>query len=298
MMIDIVYNPYAGGEKNMIKNLAKAKQHLDARGVEYRLHKTEYAKHAVELTKNAVANGAVTIVAMGGDGTLNEVLNGLDNFENVTLGLIPCGTGNDFANHAGIPCNVEKAIDLIIDKPAAFVDYMQMPEVRALNVVGTGIDVEVLKLYAALKKKTRFGYMKCLLKALTRFKCIDFESEINGKRQTHCAFIAGVANASMFGGGLKMCPMADTFDGKLNFVYVTELKGFKMLNALLKLKSGKIDKVPEAHFVQVENIKLASKVYTTVQVDGELYENTPFEVDVIHEKLKMHLNTEYTAAKK
>ena len=94
MELDIIYNPFAGGEKKMKKNLALVEDKLNALKIVYRLHRSEYAKHAIALTKEAIANGAKTVVAMGGDGTLNEVLNGLYNFENITFGLLPCGTGN------------------------------------------------------------------------------------------------------------------------------------------------------------------------------------------------------------
>lgn len=288
MTLDIIYNPYAGGEKRMAKNLAAVVRRLKERDVKFSLHKTEYPKHAIELTKNAINSGATTVVAMGGDGTLNEVVNGLDNFENITFGLIPCGTGNDFANHVGLPTDVEKAVDLILDREAVYTDFIQLPTVRAINVVGMGIDVEVLKLYAALEKKTRTGYTNCLIKALLGYKCKNFTSYIDGEERKHKAFIACVANAGLFGGGLSICPMADVSDGKLEFVYIDEIKGLKIPWALMKLKGGKIFDVKATHRITAEKFTIKSDSETVVQVDGELYENVPFEAEVIHNVLKMH----------
>ena len=185
MELDIIYNPYAGGEKKMAKNLAILEQKLKSENVAYRLHKSEYPKHAIALTQAAIKNGAKTVVAMGGDGTLNEVVNGLCDFENITFGLIPCGTGNDFAGHLHIPEDVEAALDIILKKEAKYIDFIQMPNLRAINVVGMGIDVEVLKLYSKLEKKTKIGYTNCLLRTLFTYKCVKFTSETNGVKREH-----------------------------------------------------------------------------------------------------------------
>lgn len=288
MTLDIIYNPLAGGEKKMKKNLAEVEKRLAERGVSYALHRTEYAKHAIELTRTAIKSGATTIVAMGGDGTLNEVINGLCDFDKITFGLIPCGTGNDFATHIGLPDDPKKAVDLILDKEAVYTDFIQLPSVRAINVVGTGIDVEVLKLYSALNKKTKVGYLNCLVKALMKFKCKDFVAETKNNEYRSKAFVACVANASMFGGGLKICPGANVSDGKLEFVWIDEIKGLKVPWALMKLKKGEVFSIPQSHKEITNKIKINVENCPIVQVDGELYENIPFEAEVIHNTLKMH----------
>ena len=160
-MLAIIYNPLAGGIKKMNKKILLVENRLKERGVEYKLYKTEKAKHAIELTRQAISDGADILVAMGGDGTLNEVVNGIYNFDKITFGLIPCGTGNDFATHLKLPKDPVKALDLILDGTATYIDYMQLPNgVRGINIVGMGIDVEILKLYEALEKKTKIGFKK------------------------------------------------------------------------------------------------------------------------------------------
>lgn len=288
MVLDIIYNPLAGGVKKMADNLAKLVKHLNERGVEFRLHKTEYEKHAVLLTQNAIKNGATTIISMGGDGTNNEVLNGLSNFENITFGIIPCGTGNDFATHAKIPLDVTKAADVILDNPAVFTDYIQLPTVRALNVVGIGIDVDVLTRYQALKKKTKAGYYKCLIKSLLSYKCKNISYQINGEKKCSKAFIAAVANASMFGGGITISPDANENDGKLNLVTVDEIKGLKLIGALLKLNSGKLNELKQTHCALIEEISIDCDKDTIVNVDGELYKNIPFDAKIVHNQLRLH----------
>ncbi len=288
MELDIIYNPFAGGERRMKKNLTLVKNKLDNLKVLYRLHRSEYARHAIELTKKAVASGAKTVVAMGGDGTLNEVLNGLDNFDNITFGLLPCGTGNDFANHCRLPENVEDALDVILTKPATYIDFIQMPDLRAINVIGTGLDVRVLQLYSKLQKKTKIGYFNSLIRALFSYKCTRFTATVNGEKKTYKSFISALANASMFGGGLKISPDSDVADGKLNFVYVDEIRGLKLLPALLKLKKGKICEIKQAHIELCEKIEIESENCPVMNIDGELYENRPFKAEIVHNVLKMH----------
>ena len=288
MELDIVYNPFAGGEKRMRKNLALVENKLNDLKIAYRLHKSQYARHAIELTKNAIDNGAKTVVAMGGDGTLNEVINGFHNFENVTFGLLPCGTGNDFANHCGLPENVEKALDVILQKPATYIDFIQMPDLRAINVIGTGLDVKVLQLYAKLHKKTKIGYYNSLIRALFTYKCTRFTATVNGEKREYHSFLSGLANASMIGGGLKISPQSDAADGKLNFVYVEKIKGLKLIGALLKLKKGKVHELKEAHIELCEKIEIESENCPVMNIDGELYENRPFRAEVVHDVLKMH----------
>ncbi len=288
MELDIIYNPFAGGEKKMKKNLALVEDKLNALKIVYRLHRSEYAKHAIALTKEAIANGAKTVVAMGGDGTLNEVLNGLYNFENITFGLLPCGTGNDFAAHCRLPEKVDEALDVILTKPATYIDFIQMPELRAVNVVGTGLDVKVLQLYSALQKKTKIGYFNSLIRALFTYKCSHFTAVVDGVKKEYKSFISALANASMFGGGLKIAPGADIADGKLNFVYVEEIRGLKLIPALLKLKKGKVNEIKQAHIELCEKIEIKSENCPVINLDGELYENRPFSAEIVHNVLKMH----------
>ncbi len=287
-MLAIIVNPLAGGIKKMTKNISLVEERLTNLNVDYKFYKTEKPKHATELTKQAISDGATTVVAMGGDGTLSEVINGLYDFDKITFGLIPCGTGNDFATHLNLPLDPLKALDVILNVPATYVDYMQLQGVRGINIVGMGIDVEILKLYSKLKKKTKMGYYNCLLRTLFSYKCKEFDTIIEDERTNQTAFIACVANGSMFGGGIVMSPEAKSDDGKLDFVCVDEIKGLKILPALLKLNAGKVLQLKQTKFRQVERISVESNYPITVNVDGELYDDIPFDVQIVSNVLKMH----------
>ncbi len=289
-MLDIIVNPLAGGKKGkrMAKHLLCAKKFLDEKGVSYTVHKTEFKSHATAITKELIENGATDIIVMGGDGTLHEVINGFSDFDKVTLGITPCGTGNDFAYAINLPKDAKKALQIILNGKSKYTDFLQLPTVRCLNVVGMGIDVDVLNRYERLKKKTKFGYTKCLIKSLFKFDRIDFDASFNGKTEKNSSYIACVANGVCFGGGLKVCPDADVSDGLLDYVTVEKMKPLRLMNALLKLKAGKLLCIKEASRRKLNQISVTTKKPYFVNVDGEIYQDIPFDVKVISNTLRIY----------
>ena len=289
-MLNFIVNPHAGTfkGKKLKQTLKKLEKHLAERNVPYTIHKTNNKGHATTLTRNLIDDGATDIIAIGGDGTLHEIINGFHSFDKCNLGLIPCGTGNDFAGATNIPKDPVKALDLILDGEAKYIDYLQMPTLRGINVIGAGLDVAVLERYEKLKKKTKFGYTMCLLKTLFGYKGISFECEVDGEKKTYNSFIAAIANGTRFGGGIKICPDAIYNDGELNFVSVDFIKGLPLLGLLLKLKSGKILQAKGATEISAKKVKITGESITTIQIDGELYPGNSLEVEVVSNQLKMY----------
>jgi len=289
-MLDIIVNPLAGGKngKKMDKSLSKVENYLKERKIPYAIHKTEYKSHGTILTKELISRGARNIIAMGGDGTLHEVINGFSDFDRVTLGIIPCGTGNDFAYAINLPKDVIKSLEVIIKGEAKYTDFIQLPTVRCLNVAGMGIDVDVLNRYEKLKKKTKFGYTKCLIKSLFKFDRINYTASYNEKVENASSYIACVANGVCIGGGLKVCPTADVSDGLLDFINVKKMKGFRLLGALLKLKSGKILSLQECIHNKTKKIEISTNSPYFVNVDGEIYKDIPFSAEIITNTLRIY----------
>lgn len=290
MMLDFIVNPIAGGKhgKKTRKTVAEIEKRLQTENIQYRIHFTRFKGHAKEITSTLITNGATDVIVVGGDGSLHEVVNGFHSFDKVNLGLIPCGTGNDFASAVNIPKNVNKALDIILKNQPKYTDFMQLPTVRGINVVGTGIDVDVLKRYEKLKKKNKFGYTMCLIKTLFNFEYTDFEAMVDGETKNFRSFIAAIANGNVFGGGIEICPGAVPHDNKLNFVAVTELKGLQIVKALLKLKRGKLLTLKQSTMKECSSIEIKTEKPCTVNVDGELYEGIDFKVDVVSNTLKMY----------
>jgi diacylglycerol kinase (ATP) len=165
---------------------------------------------------------------------------------------------------------------------------MQMPSVRGINIIGTGIDVDVLRAYNKLKRKNKLGYTWCLIKTLFKFEYSDFTAKVDGESHDYRSFIACIANGHVYGGGIPICPPASPTDNKLNFLAVKEIPRLKIVGAFLKLKAGKIMSFKQTEHFACQQVEINTKKPCAINVDGELYENIPFEVKIISNTLKMY----------
>ena len=287
-MYNIIVNPHSGGGKKR-RIFEYVVERLRALKKDFRVFETEKEKQAVFLTRELTSEGPCDIIVVGGDGTLHEALNGFSDFENCNLGLIPAGTGNDFAAAAGIPTDAEGALSLILNTQPKSTDFMQMSGVRGINVIGTGIDVEILKRCRASKVlRGRFQYIISLIISLCKFKNYKMKVRVNGKESTYNALIACVGNGYRIGGGVPMCPEAKVGDGLLDFVVVDDVKKLKVPPAFVKLMKGKILREKFTFFERCEHIEIEPDPPQTIQVDGEFYDGLPFVVDVVKDKLRMY----------
>ena len=288
-MLNIILNPRSGEGKKK-KQQRQALDRFRARKKEIRVFETEKAGQASVLARELTSEAEGDIVVVGGDGTLHEVLNGFTNFDKCALGLIPTGTGNDFAAAAGIPLDPERAADLIIDSQPKYTEYMQMPQgVRGINVIGTGIDVEILQRCRASKVlRGKFQYLISLIISLIKFKNYKMRTLVNGEEGNYDALIACVGNGYRIGGGIRMCPAAKLGDGLLDFVVVDDVKKLRVPPAFVKLMKGKILEEPFTRFERAEHIEIYPEKDLTIQVDGELYDGLPFIVDIVKNKLRMY----------
>lgn len=286
----IINERHMKGKK--LKKINFVKYALAKAGISYALHLTEYKGHATEFVKKLTTGGEKNvIIACGGDGTLHEILNGFENFENNSLALIPIGTGNDFAAGAGIPTNTKKAVDIIINGTPRPVDFIQLSSgLRSINAVGMGIDVDVLKRAYSGNSVKRSKYLHALISSLAKFKSYDFTVKYDGKEERHQGLIAALGNGKQFGGGIKLFNGAQVADGYLNLVIADFVSKSKILGAFIKLMSGKPEKIKE---ITVAKTKAATFIYHgdnfAIQADGELYENTPLEAHIESGKLKFYL---------
>ncbi len=275
-----------------LKSLEKVEEVFRRAGKPLCVERTHYAGHAKELAEKITSDGENnTVIAMGGDGTLHEILNGFKDFEKNSLALIPSGTGNDFAACAGIPRDAETAARLIAESAPRKIDFIQLDSgLRSINAVGMGIDVDVLKRTYSKKKTGKFKYLFSFIACLMKFKSYDFEVEYDGKRETRHGLLAAVGNGRQIGGGIKVFPEAKIDDGKLELVVVDFISRFKTIGAFIKLMRGKINKVKQVTAVKVDAVKFTptNKDYV-IQAEGELYENMPFSAHIEKDKLNFYL---------
>ena len=287
-MLNFIYNPTAGkGKAQRFREAIEAK--LKTSGVAYTFWETHARHDATRIARELTQKGERDIIAMGGDGTINEVLNGLEDPSKINLGLIPCGSGNDFAAAVGIPNTPEGALDIILNEQPKYTDYMDCSGVRGLNVIGAGIDVEVLKrCYKAKVLKGSLNYAVSMLISVMRFQFYHFNAKMNGKSADHKSLIVCACNGRRFGGGISICPDAVFDDGLLDVVMVENVTKAMIPGALVRLATGKLLKWKNTFHERAPRLEVRFMPAATIQIDGELYDDLPFDVKVIHNSLRMY----------
>ena len=281
-MFHLIVNAGHVRGKNLNK-LEAVKKVFERAQKPFEIHFTDHEGHAREYAEEITSQeGSGAVIAVGGDGTLHEILNGFKNFDNYSLGLIPLGTGNDFAEAAKLPKVPERAAEIIAFRQPTGIDYIQLDSgLRSLNAVGYGLDVEVLKIAYTSKRKGKSKYFFALLKALKKFRGCNFTVNCNGESIKKFGFIAAIGNGSQIGGGIKLFPSAKIDDGKMNLIAVDYLSKSKIFGAFLKLMRGKVEKVKGATVLECDECEIIPEENDfTVQAEGELYENVPLKAKI------------------
>ncbi len=279
-MLHFIYNPVSG-KRHAAKRLKVVEKMLQDRGVAYALHGTCGAHDGERIARELTEQGETDLVVLGGDGTLHEVLNGMVDPSVCTLGLIPSGTGNDFAACIGLPMDVEKATKLILDGEAKNTDYIEVSDRRCMNVGGIGMDVDVLERCERGKFRGKLKYFFSLLKSVFTFKGYPVTVTIDGVEKTHNALLVDVCNGKVYGGGIPICPKANPEDGKISAVVVDCFGGrITLLKALFTLMRGKILEYPKSEYCLCDELIVEPHVPCVVQLDGELYPNLSFHAKV------------------
>lgn len=273
------------------KKLAAVEKIFTAKGLSYEVHKTVEKTEPKELAQKITSDKGNTVVVMGGDGTLHEVLNGFSDFENNSLALIPFGTGNDFAESAKIPLNVKKAATLIAENEPKKIDFIEFGSgLRSINAVGMGIDVDVLKTAYSGKNNKKSKYLRSLILCLIRFKSYKYTVKYDGKEEKHCGLIGAVGNGRQIGGGIRIFPEAKVDDGYLDLLVVDFISRFKTIGAFIKLMLGRINSIKQVTAVRTKAVEfIAEENDYTVQADGELYDNMPLSVKISETKLSFYM---------
>lgn len=223
--IVFIANPISGtqSKKQVIQRIQKC---IDTEKYTYEVARTEYAGHATLLTAKAVEEGAAIVVAIGGDGTINEVARALLH-TNVALGIIPCGSGNGLARHLQIPMNVEKAIEILNQGNISCVDYGKINHIPFFCTCGVGFDAFVSLKFSKSEKRGPLTYLENMLHEFLSYKPETYEIEVEHGTLTYKAFLIACANASQYGNNVYIAPDASLDDGLMD---VTIIEPFTVLD--------------------------------------------------------------------
>lgn len=235
---------------------------------------TEYAGHATELARQYARMGFDAVVAVGGDGTVNEVAKGLikgctpsDNGHQTALGLIPMGSGNGFARHLNVPIRPQKAIEMLNRSEPISVDYGLANGKLFVSTCGTGFDAVVAEHFAGSNKRGFMTYFQNVLHDIFSYTPQTYHIVGDGLDVTHKAFLITFANANQWGYEALIAPKASMQDGKMDIMLVSSHAILGSASLALRLFAGSID---DSHFMNTLRAK---------EVTLEREEAAPFHID-------------------
>lgn len=278
------------------RKLDEVKNVFDRAGKSYCLHFTRYAGHARDIAaKLTQTNEKVTLIAMGGDGTLHEVLNGIRDISLCELGIIPAGSGNDFAAAIGIPKDARYAAQIIAFKAPSAIDYIELSSgLRSINAIGCGMDAEIIRNVMKSDKLGKSKYILGFFKSVFTYKAKPFTLICeDGSARGYNGLIACAGNGRQIGAGIKLFPSAEVDDGVMEVMIVEYKSPLKSFMTFAKLFFGKLEKVRGVTKIRCRKATLVPHTEKIiVQAEGELYETQggyPLTAELICGKLSFYL---------
>ena len=198
---------------------------IDKDCFDYEIRQTEYAGHAAEIARDAVTQHADVVVAVGGDGTVNEVARSITH-SNTALGIIPCGSGNGLARHLCIPLDVKKALMIINQCKIESFDYGIINGLPFFCTCGMGFDAFISLKFAEAGKRGPITYVENVLKEGLKYKPETYEVEDETGAKKYKAFLIACANASQYGNNAYIAPHATMKDGMMDVVILEPFTAF------------------------------------------------------------------------
>ena len=264
-----VINPKAGVDR--VKAINKAiSATLDQSKFDVELVYTEYAKHGTELARNAAEKGVDIVVAVGGDGSLNDIVSGIYGSKTI-LGIIPKGSGNGLARTLGIPLKIEEAIAVINQMKLHALDVGKANDHLFISNAGVGFDAVVTKKFEGNEKRGLLTYVKIITQKIWTYKARHWNITIDGQSLREKAFMITVANGKQLGYNFHVAPQAVMDDGLLDLVLIRNFP--RIFGGIIALQafSGILDKSPFVKTFRGKSIQLHSANNTLMQADGDCH---------------------------
>ncbi len=264
-----IINPNSGiNRRKEIKNAIDIT--LDLSLYSYEIIHTEFAKHGTELAREAARNKAYCVVAVGGDGSVNDIVNGLMDTETL-LAIIPKGSGNGMARTIGIPLDTIEALKLINKGKTAEMDLAFANNKTFISNAGVAFDALISKKFAKSKQRGLLMYAWLITKHLWLYKEWDWHITIDGKEYKEHAFVVNIANGQQFGYNFKIAPTASYTDGVLDIVIIRNFP--KILGAIIAIRglTGSLLHSPFVKHYTGKEITITHPSLRLMQTDGDAF---------------------------
>lgn len=303
----VILNPHAGSGKGK-KDQAEIQHRLSKAGFQYEFAVSEFPKHIIQLTRNAIMQGFRNLIIAGGDGSLNEAVNGIfqQNVctpEEITIGMIPVGTGNDWIKTFGVSNYYNDAIKVLRDGKTMLQDIGQIRFTENgakktcyfANMAGFGFDALVAEKTNHLKNQGRKGialYLQALGSSFLNYQTAKTHVLIDGLEIEEFIFSVSIGIGKFNGGGMMQAPGAIPDNGLFEVTIIRKIGLFGILRNLAGLYSGAFVKDPRVSVYQGRNISISSTESIACEADGEIVGNNKFEITLFSRKLSVIFNPE------
>jgi diacylglycerol kinase (ATP) len=298
----VIVNPNAGNGKGK-KDWNRIADILGRNNIDFIVRLTERKDHATEFTRELIGSGYKKIISVGGDGTMNEIINGIFTQDNcspreITVGIIPVGTGNDWGRMFDIPLIYEGAVKVIKESKTLLHDIGVITYFNGdikqkryfINIAGLGFESVVVKKTNKQKDKgmsNKAIYFYNLLSSLITYTNTEAEITIDGKSYRSKVFSINVGNGRYCGGGMRQTPDALPDDGLLDVTVIKEMSRREIIRSLRLLYDGTILSHPKVDGFRSDNLKITSDSVLYIEADGESLGHTPVEFGIIPSAVKM-----------
>lgn len=237
-------------------------------GATHTVQYTEAPRHATELAREGMTKGYTCIVAVGGDGTVNEIAVALKGAD-IPLAIVPAGSGNGLARHLGVPMDWEKAIRAIFASSIVRIDSLTVNDRLSVNVSGIGFDAHVAGLFGLSGRRGMLQYARIAVKEYGRFSAFNASLSIDGHKPLHRgAFIIAIANSTQYGNNARIAPNSSVCDGKLNVNVITKVPLMR-LDLAYSLFRGDITRSRSSEMFEARQLTLQLDRPVRYHVDGE-----------------------------
>ena len=284
--IRFIINPHSGIRlKQEVKQMIK--RHLNHTIFDYDIQYTAYPKHATALAQAAVLENIDIVVAVGGDGSVNEVVAGLIG-SNVILGILPVGSGNGFAGHLGLGRGAKKALKVLNQQQSALIDTCTVNDLPFVNLVGFGFDGLIAKELKGSKIRGIYGYTKSVIRHIFTYQPIQYTIKTNEITLQRTAFMLNVVNGTTYGYNFHFHSKAKLNDGLIHLLIFKNVARWKYFGLLLTALRGKIHESSLVEIYDLKKVTISANSPTYMEIDGDSFNtNSPFEVSINPKSLRV-----------
>ncbi len=287
--IVFIVNPISGTHsKERLPLLAG--EILDKERLEWEIRYTEYAGHAEEIAMECVADKTDVVVAVGGDGTVNEVARALIHSE-TALGIIPCGSGNGLARHLSIPIDIRKALQVINSCHIEQLDYGVINGRPFFCTCGMGFDAFISQKFAEAGKRGFMTYMENVLKEGLKYRPEVYEVSDETGATKHKAFLIACANASQYGNDAYIAPSATMTDGLLDVVIMKPFNAFDAPQVVIDMMNRRLDKNSKITMFRTKKLHIHRSRPGAIHFDGDpILSGTDIDVHIVGKGIRIVTN--------